>query len=125
MDEEGAYQESDDAFSQVTIGAYKLGTMIKVSEELLNDSVFDIQSYLATEFARRIGNAEEEAFINGNGTGKPTGVLGTAEVGVTAAGAPDIILGRPVKVSRYMPAIASGNKTIAFGDFNYYWIADR
>ena len=24
-----------------------------------------------------------------------------------------------------MPAIAAGNKTIAFGDFNYYWIADR
>ncbi len=180
VDEEGAYQESDDAFSQVTIGAYKLGTMIKVSEELLNDSVFDIQSYLASEFARRIGNAEEEAFINGNGTSKPTGVLNTAEVGVTAAGAtaitadeiidlfhslsvpyrgkavwllndttvqylrklkdgngqylwqpglvagaPDTILGRPVKVSRYMPAIGAGNKTIAFGDFNYYWIADR
>lgn len=41
MDEEGAYPESDDSFGQVSIGAYKLGTMIKVSEELLNDSVFD------------------------------------------------------------------------------------
>ena len=180
VDEGGAYQESDEVFGQVTIGAYKLGTMIKVSEERLNDSIFDIQSYLATEFARRIGNAEEEAFITGNGTGKPTGVLNTAEAGVTAAsataitadeivdlyhslavpyrgkavwilndttvqylrklkdgngqylwqpglvaGAPDTILGRPVKVSRYMPAIGAGNKTIAFGDFSYYWIADR
>ena len=87
VDEEGAYKESDDAFSQITIGAYKLGTMIKVSEELLNDSIFDIQSYLATEFARRIGNAEEEAFINGNGTGKPTGFLNSAELGVSAASA--------------------------------------
>ena len=86
VDEEGAYKESDEAFSQITIGAYKLGTMIKVSEELLNDSIFDIQSYLATEFARRIGNAEEEAFITGNGTGKPTGFLSSAELGVTAAG---------------------------------------
>ena len=32
IDEEGAYTESDDSFSQVSIGAYKLGTMIKVSE---------------------------------------------------------------------------------------------
>jgi HK97 family phage major capsid protein len=40
IDEEGAYPESDDSFGQVSIGAYKLGTMIKVSEELLNDSVF-------------------------------------------------------------------------------------
>ena len=37
IDEEGAYTESDDSFGQVSIGAYKLGTMIKVSEELLND----------------------------------------------------------------------------------------
>lgn len=40
VDEEGAIPESDDGFGQVSIGAYKLATMIKVSEELLNDSVF-------------------------------------------------------------------------------------
>ena len=44
--------------------------------------------------------------------------------GITA-GAPDMILGRPVRTSAYMPAIAAGAKTIAFGDFSYYWIADR
>ena len=183
IDEEGAYPESDDSFGQVSIGAYKLGTMIKVSEELLNDSVFDLQSYISREFARRIGAKEEEAFFTGNGTGKPLGVLaatGGAETGVTAAsstavtadelmdlyyslkspyrkksvwvlndstikairklkdstgqylwqpsltaGAPDTILGRPVRTSAYMPAIAAGAKTIAFGDFSYYWIADR
>lgn len=44
--------------------------------------------------------------------------------GITA-GAPDMILGRPVRTSTYMPEIAAGAKTIAFGDFSYYWIADR
>lgn len=90
VDEEGALPESDDSFGQVSIGAYKLGTMIKVSEELLNDSVFDLEAYISREFARRIGNKEEEAFFTGDGTGKPLGVLaetGGAEVGVTAAGA--------------------------------------
>ena len=183
IDEEGAYPESDDSFGQVSIGAYKLGTMIKVSEELLNDSVFDLQSYISREFARRIGAKEEEAFFTGDGKGKPLGVLaatGGAETGVTAAsatavtadelmdlyyslkspyrkksmwvlndstikairklkdnngqylwqpslaaGTPDMILGRPIKTSAYMPAIAAGAKTIAFGDFSYYWIADR
>ena len=24
-----------------------------------------------------------------------------------------------------MPSLAAGNKAIAFGDFSYYWIADR
>ena len=42
-----------------------------------------------------------------------------------AAGTPDMILGRPIKTSAYMPAMAAGAKTIAFGDFSYYWIADR
>ena len=183
VDEEGAYTESDDAFSQVSIGAYKLGTMIKVSEELLADSVFDLEAYISKEFARRIGAREEDSFFNGDGTGKPLGILastGGAEVGVTAAsataitadevidlfyslkapyrknavwvlndatvkqirklkdsngqylwqpslvaGTPDTILGRPVKTSAFMPTAAAGAKTIAFGDFKYYWIADR
>ena len=95
IDEEGQYPESDDAFSQVSIGAYKLATMIKVSEELLNDSVFDVPAYIAREFARRIGAAEEEAFFTGNGTGKPTGILsatGGAQTGVTAASATAITM---------------------------------
>ncbi|MBP5461864.1 MAG: phage major capsid protein [Lachnospiraceae bacterium] len=90
MDEEEAYTPSDEVFGQVTLGANKVGTIIKVSEELLNDSVFDLPTYLANEFARRIGAAEEEAFITGNGTSKPTGILHAtngAGVGVTAASA--------------------------------------
>ena len=95
VDEEGAIPESDDAFSQVSIGAYKLATMIKVSEELLNDSVFNLESYIAKEFARRIGAKEEEAFFIGDGTGKPTGIFnvtGGASLGVTAASATAITL---------------------------------
>jgi HK97 family phage major capsid protein len=88
VDEEGAIPESDDGFGQVSIGAYKLATMIKVSEELLNDSVFNLESYIAKEFARRIGAKEEEAFFVGDGTGKPTGIFnatGGATLGVTTA----------------------------------------
>ena len=183
IDEEAAYPESDDAFGQVSIGAFKLATMIKISEELLNDSVFDMPSYIAKEFARRIGAAEEEAFFTGNGTGKPLGILaatGGAQTGVTTAsataitfdeiidlfyslrspyrkkavfvvndatvkslrkikngqgdylwqasltaGTPDTLLGRPVYTSSFMPTIEAGAKTVAFGDFGYYWVADR
>ena len=95
IDEEAAYPESDDTFGQVSIGAYKLATMIKISEELLNDSVFDVPSYIAREFARRIGAAEEEAFFTGNGSGKPLGILaatGGAETGVTATSATAITM---------------------------------
>ena len=63
VDEEGTIPESDDAFSQVSIGAYKLATLVKVSEELLNDSVFDLETYISREFARRIGNKEEGSLL--------------------------------------------------------------
>ena len=46
-------------------------------------------------------------------------------------GKPDTILGHPIHTSAYMPAI-TGNattdknkKVLLFGDFSYYWIADR
>ncbi len=183
VDEEGPIIESGDTFTQVTIGAYKLATMIKVSEELLQDSVFRIDTYIAREFGRRIGAKEEEAFLTGDGEGKPTGIFDDdagAELGITTAkateitadelldlfyslkapyrrkavfvtndstvkairklkdgtgqylwqpsitaGDPDTLLNRPVKTSAYVPAIAAGAKILAFGDFGYYWIADR
>lgn len=93
LDEGKPYTESDDTFNQVTLSAFKLGTFLKVSEELLNDSAFDIEAYLASEFARRMGAAEEEAFINGDGSGKPTGVFhptSGAPSTVTTAKATDI-----------------------------------
>jgi HK97 family phage major capsid protein len=90
VDEEGAISESDDSFKQVTLNAYKVATMLKVSDELLNDSYFNLENYIATQFARRVGAAEEEAFLTGDGAGKPTGLLNDttgAQLGVTTAGA--------------------------------------
>lgn len=88
MDEEQQYSLSDDTFGQASLSAYKLGTAIKISEELLNDSVFDLPSYIAKEFARRIGSKEEEAFLIGDGKGKLTGIfaaVGGAENGATTS----------------------------------------
>ena len=90
IDEEGQYTESDDVFGQVQLDAHKVGTIIKVSQELLADSAFDLESYFTSEFTRRIGTKEEEAFLVGNGNHKPTGLLsetGGAQIGVTAASA--------------------------------------
>ena len=38
---------------------------------------------------------------------------------------PDTILGRPVYTSSFMPTPTAGNKAICFGDYSYYWVADR
>ena len=87
--ENGAYTESSPTFDQKTIDAFKLTDLVKVSIELLQDSMFDLESYIANEFARAFGIAEEQAFCVGSGTGQPTGIF-TAKggtVGVTAASA--------------------------------------
>ncbi|MFN8048527.1 MAG: phage major capsid protein [Ancrocorticia sp.] len=93
LDEGKPYTESDETFTQVTLSAFKLGTFLKISEELLNDAAFDVEQYLASEFARRIGAAEEEAFLVGDGAGKPTGIFaatGGGEKAVTTAKVTDI-----------------------------------
>ena len=90
VEEEAAIPESDDSFGQISLGAHKVGSMIRVSEELLHDSAFDLAAYITGEFARRVGMAEEEAILTGNGSHKPTGLLHDtlgAETGVTAAAA--------------------------------------
>lgn len=183
IDENDTVPESDSVFGQITLSAYKLGTLMRASTELIEDSAFNIQQYIAAEFARRIGAKEEEAFCVGDGSGKPTGVFaatGGAQAGATAAsataltfddvielfyslkppyrvkavfvtsdgmlkvlrkikdnngqyiwqpsvkdGAPDTILGKPVYTSAYAPGIAASASVMAFGDFSYYWIANR
>ncbi len=90
VEENGDIPETTETFGQKFIGAHKLTALIKVSEELLNDSAFDLEDYFRREFSRRIANAEEVAFITGDGNGKPTGLLNDtdgAEVGVTTAAA--------------------------------------
>lgn len=82
--------ETQDTFGQKHLNAHKLSALIKVSEELVNDSAFDLEQYFRTEFAYKMALAEEDAFINGNGDGKPYGLLHDTEggeVGVTSAAA--------------------------------------
>ena len=93
VEESGEIPETSETFGQQHIGAHKLTALIKISEDLLNDSAFDLEEYFQKEFTKRILNAEEVAFITGDGNGKPTGLLDAdtgAEVGVTAASATEI-----------------------------------
>lgn len=179
-DEEGNFTESDEKFGLKTLRAHKASTLIKVSEELLQDDVFNLKTYIKNEFTRRIAALEEAAFINGDGVNKPKGIVADAQIGVNAASAtavtadelidlfhsvkrpyrrkstfmaidssikairklkdadnqylwqpglqadePDKLLGRPINPSADMPSMATGNKSIIFGDFSYYWISDR
>ena len=85
--ENGEFTESNPTFGQKQIDAHKLTDLIRVSVELLQDSAFSLEEYIANEFARAFGVAEEEAFCVGTGSGQPTGIFTAngGQVGVTAA----------------------------------------
>ena len=79
IEEGGALQFSDATFSQILLDAHKLHVAIKVTEELLYDNAFNLESYIIGQFGKALANAEEDAFLNGTGTGQPLGLF--AETG--------------------------------------------
>ncbi len=87
IEEGGALSFGDATFDQIIMDAYKLHVAIKVTEELLYDNAFNLENYIIQQFGKAIANAEEDAFLNGDGNHKPTGLLTTAQTGVTTSGA--------------------------------------
>ena len=86
IEEGGALTFGDATFDQIILDAHKLHVAVKVTEELLYDNAFNLENYILEQFGKALANAEEDAFINGNGTGQPLGILaetGGAQVGVT------------------------------------------
>lgn len=90
IEEGGALSFGDATFDQIYLDAFKLHVAIKVTEELLYDSAFNLENYIITEFGKALANAEEDAFLNGDGKGKPLGIFaktggGQSTVTLTAA----------------------------------------
>lgn len=82
--ENAAYTASDETFGQVSLNAFKAGRTVIVSEELLTDSAFGLDGYLAQELGESIGLLEETAYAVGDGSGKPLGIA-HASSGVTVS----------------------------------------
>jgi len=85
--EKGTYQETDTEFGQINIDAHKGGGIVKVSEELMDDSFINLEAELREQFALGQGDLEEAALVLGDGIEKPRGVVLDAETGVTTASA--------------------------------------
>lgn len=71
----------DAEFEQVKISAYKVGVTVLASDELLEDAEIDLEDYVHGAMVETLGEREEEAFLVGDGKGKPTGIIYQAEVG--------------------------------------------
>ena len=84
IEEGGALSFGEATFSQILLDAHKLHVAIKVTEELLYDNAFGLENYIITQFGKALANAEEDAFLNGDGSGKPTGIFDETNGGKTA-----------------------------------------
>ncbi len=93
IEEGGALTFGDATFDQIYLDAFKLHVAVKVTEELLYDNAFNLENYILTQFGKALANAEEDAFLNGDGSGKPTGLFTSATVAdtVTAIDSDSII----------------------------------
>lgn len=173
---------------KINIPTHELYAAPLITQKLLDDAALNIEAWLSSKVSEKFGRDEATAFISGDGSGKPKGILsyGTgdgfglleqvnsgaatnvagdglinlqsslkepyqanatwlmrrttvAEVrklkdsqgryiwqpGLTA-GAPSMILDKPVKMAADMPAVGAGNLSVAYGDFRAgYQIVDR
>ena len=75
IEEGGTLTFGDAKFEQKILDAHKLHVAVKVTEELLYDNAFGLENFLIDSFGKAIGNAEENAFLNGTGNGQPTGIF--------------------------------------------------
>lgn len=84
IEEGGALSFGDATFDQILLDAHKLHVAIKVTEELLYDNAFNLESYIIDMFGKALANAEEDAFLNGSGVGQPLGLFAATGGGTTA-----------------------------------------
>jgi predicted phage gp36 major capsid-like protein len=118
--------------------------MPAATQALLDDGCAHIQAWLADEVGASFSMQENAAFVTGDGTNKPKGLLGydmiaegsrdwdkngftlSRAAGAFAASNPASLLGYPAAEIEDMPDIGANAFEIAFGDFLFgYLIVDR
>ena len=79
--ESGTLAETDTPqIDRIAIPLHELSALPKASQRLLDDSAFDIEGWLAGRIADKFARSEADAFINGDGIDKPTGLMTNSTV---------------------------------------------
>jgi HK97 family phage major capsid protein len=81
--EGSAISESDPTFSSITLGAYKYSFLIGVSNELIADAGFNLESLLAEQAGNAIGYTVNGVLTTGDGSDKPRGIVTASGSGIT------------------------------------------
>jgi HK97 family phage major capsid protein/HK97 family phage prohead protease len=85
-------------YDQVSLTPHELATYIDVSNALLEDNAYDLEAELAADLAEAFGIAEGAAFVSGDGTGKPKGLLAAVSAEVKTGAAANFASSNPADV---------------------------
>lgn len=127
---------ADPSFSQVVFGAWKFWSkMVKVPTELLEDSAFDLASYLPAALGERLGRALNSKCTTGDGASEPNGVVTAATLGKTTASSTAITAGELIELFHSVDNAYRGNaswmmndaiamqvRLLKDGQSRYYWL---
>lgn len=120
-------------FRQPTITAYKMASIIYLTDELIEDSAFDLVNVLVSRFADRIAQEEDKVITNGAGTTQPIGIFVNSSVQTRACNGNldfddiiDLIYDLPVKYRANAKFIVNSNnvrelRKLKDNDGRYLW----
>lgn len=124
------------AYGLDEIPNHEMYALVDISQQMLEDSAFNMEAELNAEFSEQFGVAEGTAFVSGNAVGRPQGILTNASVShVVSADADEITAQGLINLfyapkAPYIPNAVwlmnrSTLKTIRQlkdGDGNYLWM---
>lgn len=77
---------TDPTFNKMQLDAFKYGQLVAVANEVLQDSVIDLGSFLGRDMGRGLGRVLDADLTVGTGTGEPKGIMAAGSVRVTTGG---------------------------------------
>lgn len=85
--EQGTRTESTgQTFGKNIITAHEMYAYVKITNQLLEDSAFNLEAFMADKAGVRLAVLEGTAFVSGTGVGQPEGFMVNANIGYTAGG---------------------------------------
>lgn len=97
--------ESTLTYGQVTLAPHEIATWVDVSKQLLEDAAYDVEGELRSAFAEDFGVKEGAAFVNGDGVGKPRGILQDAGIAEFETGEETIKPGELIALLAKLPSV--------------------
>jgi HK97 family phage major capsid protein/HK97 family phage prohead protease len=111
VSETAARPATQPTYGQVKLTVHEMACYVDVSNQLLEDSAFQMESELAADFGEEFGRLEGATFLNGTGTGQPKGLLTETLAEVSSGAAAAITSDGLIDLFHSLPSFYAQNAT--------------